>query len=47
MLGAFLVREDGSAITKADIETEKPLPAIRAMRSKALRPVSRRSFHRA
>lgn len=28
MLGAFLVREDGSAIAKADIETEKPLPAI-------------------
>ncbi|RKE84795.1 PAS domain-containing sensor histidine kinase [Rhizobium sp. AG855] len=28
MLGAFLVREDGSAITKADIDTEKPLPAI-------------------
>jgi two-component system nitrogen regulation sensor histidine kinase NtrY len=28
MLGAFLVREDGSAITQADIDTEKPLPAI-------------------
>ncbi|CAH0340696.1 PAS domain-containing sensor histidine kinase [Rhizobium sp. CECT 9324] len=28
MLGAFLVREDGSAITQADIQTEKPLPAI-------------------
>ncbi|KPF43795.1 PAS domain-containing sensor histidine kinase [Rhizobium sp. AAP43] len=28
MLGAFLVREDGSSITKADIDTDKPLPAI-------------------
>jgi len=28
MLGAFLVRGDGSAITQADIDTEKPLPAI-------------------
>ncbi|MDQ0421229.1 two-component system nitrogen regulation sensor histidine kinase NtrY [Peteryoungia aggregata LMG 23059] len=28
MLGAFLVREDGSAITQAEIDTEKPLPAI-------------------
>ncbi|MBU0737094.1 MAG: PAS domain-containing sensor histidine kinase [Alphaproteobacteria bacterium] len=28
MLGAFLVREDGSAITQADIDTDKPLPAI-------------------
>jgi len=28
MLGAFLVREDGSPITQADIETDKPLPAI-------------------
>ncbi len=28
MLGAFLVRQDGSAITQADIATDKPLPAI-------------------
>lgn len=28
MLGAFLVREDGSAISQADIDTDKPLPAI-------------------
>lgn len=28
MLGAFLVREDGEAIAQADIQTEKPLPAI-------------------
>ena len=28
MLGAFLVREDGSAIAQADITTERPLPAI-------------------
>ncbi|MCM2399617.1 PAS domain-containing sensor histidine kinase [Rhizobium sp. S153] len=28
MLGAFLVRQDGSSITQADITTEKPLPAI-------------------
>nr|CAD6415954.1 PAS domain-containing sensor histidine kinase [Rhizobium sp. Q54] len=28
MLGAFLVREDGSAIAQADIKTERPLPAI-------------------
>ncbi|MGF0538203.1 ATP-binding protein [Agrobacterium sp. ES01] len=28
MLGAFLVRQDGSVITQATIDTEKPLPAI-------------------
>jgi two-component system nitrogen regulation sensor histidine kinase NtrY len=28
MLGAFLVEEDGSAIVQADIETDRPLPAI-------------------
>jgi two-component system nitrogen regulation sensor histidine kinase NtrY len=28
LLGAFLVREDGDAIVQANIETEKPLPAI-------------------
>ncbi|HCL66988.1 MAG TPA: PAS domain-containing sensor histidine kinase [Rhizobium sp.] len=28
MLGAFLVRQDGSAITQAEISTDKPLPAI-------------------
>ncbi|QLF70411.1 PAS domain-containing sensor histidine kinase [Peteryoungia desertarenae] len=28
MLGAFLVRQDGSAIVQADIATERPLPAI-------------------
>src|SRR5690606_36478300 len=28
MLGAFLVRQDGSVLTQADIDTEKPLPAI-------------------
>lgn len=28
MLGAFLVREDGAAISQADIKTERPLPAI-------------------
>ncbi|MCO6178250.1 PAS domain-containing sensor histidine kinase [Ciceribacter sp. RN22] len=28
MLGAFLVRQDGSAITQAEIKTDKPLPAI-------------------
>jgi two-component system, NtrC family, nitrogen regulation sensor histidine kinase NtrY len=28
MLGAFLVRSDGSVIVQAEIETEKPLPAI-------------------
>ncbi|WP_313618226.1 PAS domain-containing sensor histidine kinase [Agrobacterium sp.] len=28
LLGAFLVREDGDAIVQADIETERPLPAI-------------------
>ncbi|PZU86855.1 MAG: PAS domain-containing sensor histidine kinase [Shinella sp.] len=28
MLGAFLVRQDGSSIIQADISTEKPLPAI-------------------
>ncbi|WP_420839926.1 ATP-binding protein [Allorhizobium sonneratiae] len=28
LLGAFLVRKDGSAIVQADIKTEKPLPAI-------------------
>ncbi len=28
MLGAFLVREDGSSITQAEIDTDKPLPAI-------------------
>ncbi len=30
MLGAFLVREDGAAIAQADIETERPLPAVPA-----------------
>jgi len=28
LLGAFLVKSDGSVITQADITTEKPLPAI-------------------
>ncbi|MCY0095018.1 sensor histidine kinase NtrY-like [Hoeflea ulvae] len=28
LLGAFLVREDGSTILQADIETERPLPAV-------------------
>ncbi|MDP2121493.1 MAG: PAS domain-containing sensor histidine kinase [Hoeflea sp.] len=28
LLGAFLVREDGSVILQADIETERPLPAV-------------------
>ncbi|MDY6960409.1 MAG: PAS domain-containing sensor histidine kinase [Pseudomonadota bacterium] len=28
LLGAFLVREDGSAVAQADITTERPLPAI-------------------
>jgi two-component system nitrogen regulation sensor histidine kinase NtrY len=28
LLGAFLVRSDGSAIVQADIKTERPLPAI-------------------
>ncbi|HCV71775.1 MAG TPA: PAS domain-containing sensor histidine kinase, partial [Agrobacterium sp.] len=28
LLGAFLVQEDGDAVAKADIKTEKPLPAI-------------------
>lgn len=28
LLGAFLVQEDGSAIVQADIETDRPLPAI-------------------
>ncbi|MBO3760258.1 PAS domain-containing sensor histidine kinase [Ciceribacter sp. L1K22] len=28
MLGAFLVRQDGSVMTQAEIDTEKPLPAI-------------------
>ncbi|MCQ2004269.1 sensor histidine kinase NtrY-like [Rhizobium sp. NRK18] len=28
MLGAFLVRGDGSAVVQADIKTDKPLPAI-------------------
>ncbi|CAN7431161.1 PAS domain-containing sensor histidine kinase [Rhizobium sp. LjRoot30] len=28
MLGAFLVRADGSPIVQADVKTEKPLPAI-------------------
>ncbi len=28
LLGAFLVREDGSVIMQADIETERPLPAV-------------------
>jgi two-component system, NtrC family, nitrogen regulation sensor histidine kinase NtrY len=28
LLGAFLVREDGDAIVQANIDTEKPLPAI-------------------
>ena len=28
MLGAFLVRSDGSVILQAEIDTEKPLPAI-------------------
>jgi two-component system, NtrC family, nitrogen regulation sensor histidine kinase NtrY len=28
LLGAFLVREDGTAIAQADIKTERPLPAI-------------------
>ncbi|MDL2407880.1 PAS domain-containing sensor histidine kinase [Rhizobium calliandrae] len=28
MLGAFLVRRDGTAIVQADIKTERPLPAI-------------------
>ena len=28
LLGAFLVRQDGSAITQAEISTDKPLPAI-------------------
>ncbi len=28
LLGAFLVKSDGSVITQADIKTEKPLPAI-------------------
>ena len=28
MLGAFIVREDGSVMTQADIPTDKPLPAI-------------------
>ena len=30
LLGAFLVQEDGSAIVQADIETDRPLPAIPA-----------------
>ncbi|MCM2474798.1 PAS domain-containing sensor histidine kinase [Rhizobium sp. CG5] len=30
LLGAFLVRQDGSAMVQADIPTEKPLPAIPA-----------------
>lgn len=30
MLGAFIVREDGSVMTQADIPTDKPLPAIPA-----------------
>ncbi|WP_052161889.1 PAS domain-containing sensor histidine kinase [Hoeflea sp. BAL378] len=28
LLGAFLVRQDGSVILQADIETERPLPAV-------------------
>ena len=28
LLGAFLVREDGSAVLQADIQTERPLPAV-------------------
>ncbi|SMC68295.1 PAS domain-containing sensor histidine kinase [Rhizobium sp. RU36D] len=28
MLGAFIVRDDGSVMTQADISTDKPLPAI-------------------
>tara|TARA_R110002020_G_scaffold48855_11_gene139587 strand:+ start:12815 stop:15148 length:2334 start_codon:yes stop_codon:yes gene_type:complete len=28
LLGAFLVRQDGSVISQADIETERPLPAV-------------------
>jgi two-component system nitrogen regulation sensor histidine kinase NtrY len=28
LLGAFLVRQDGSVIVQAEIETERPLPAI-------------------
>lgn len=28
LLGAFLVRDDGTVILRADIETERPLPAI-------------------
>ncbi|MBU4529458.1 MAG: PAS domain-containing sensor histidine kinase [Hoeflea sp.] len=28
LLGAFLVREDGSVILQADIQTERPLPAV-------------------
>ncbi|MDF1608936.1 PAS domain-containing sensor histidine kinase [Hoeflea sp. YIM 152468] len=28
LLGAFLLREDGSVILQADIETERPLPAV-------------------
>jgi two-component system nitrogen regulation sensor histidine kinase NtrY len=28
MLGAFLVREDGTAVLQANISTEKPLPAV-------------------
>lgn len=28
LLGAFLVRRDGTAIVQADIKTERPLPAI-------------------
>ncbi len=28
LLGAFLVRQDGSVIVQADIETERPLPAV-------------------
>ncbi|OCW58229.1 PAS domain-containing sensor histidine kinase [Hoeflea olei] len=28
LLGAFLVREDGSVILQADIKTERPLPAV-------------------
>ncbi len=42
MLGAFLVRPDGSVILQAEIETESRFPRSRRTHWKALSPVSQR-----
>lgn len=44
MLGAFLVRGDGSQVLQANIPTEKPLPAVPDEALRRPLPASRRSF---